>query len=195
VADVMLWWATRSTALVALVLLGLTLALGVLAGSGSPRARVVLQQVHRTASMLAVLLVGVHVATVVADPHVDLGLVDVVVPFGSSWHVVATGLGTLALDLLVAIALTSALRSRLPGPAWRAVHVVAYACWPIAAVHALGTGTDRSAVMTVVAATALVVLPAVAWRLTRIRSHGARVGVLLAMVALGALVGAVGVTP
>ena len=191
----MLWWATRSTALVALALLGLTLALGVAAGSGTPRARAVVQHVHRTASMLAVLLVGAHIATVVADPHIDLGLVDVVVPFGTSWHVVETGLGTTAFDLLIAVALTSALRTRLPGPAWRGVHVLAYACWPVAAVHALGTGTDRSAVTVVVLATAAVITPAVAWRLARGSSNRTRLCALLSLVALGALAGAVGLTP
>ena len=42
--------------------------------------------------------------------------------------------------------MTSVLRARLGLRAWRAVHWAAYACWPVAVLHGLGTGTDaRSA--------------------------------------------------
>ena len=55
------------------------------------------------------------------------------------------GLGALALDLLIALVVTSLVRARLGLRAWRAVHWVAYACWPVALLHGLGTGTDASA--------------------------------------------------
>ena len=52
------------------------------------------------------------------------------------------GLGAAAFDLLLAVAITSALRERLGHRAWRAVHWTAYAVWPLAVVHGLGTGSD-----------------------------------------------------
>jgi hypothetical protein len=52
------------------------------------------------------------------------------------------GLGALAFDLLIALAITSLMRQRLGHRAWRVTHWLAYACWPIALVHALGTGSD-----------------------------------------------------
>ena len=54
------------------------------------------------------------------------------------------GLGALAFDLLVALVVTSLLRRRLGLRAWRAVHWLAYACWPVALVHGWGTGTRRA---------------------------------------------------
>ena len=69
-------------------------------------------------------------------------LVDVVVPFVGAYRPFWLGLGALALDLLAALIVTSLLRARIGLRAWRAVHWVAYACWPVALVHGLGTGSD-----------------------------------------------------
>jgi DMSO/TMAO reductase YedYZ heme-binding membrane subunit len=52
------------------------------------------------------------------------------------------GLGTLAFDLLLAIAITSMVRRRLGYRTWRAIHWLAYASWPVAVLHGLGTGSD-----------------------------------------------------
>lgn len=105
-----LWWIARSTSLVALVLVTLTLALGVAAGPGRPQTRVVLQSLQRSVSMLAVLLLTVHVVTLLLDAYVDLGPADVVVPFGSEYRRRA-----LAWSLSMAAAVVP------PGPArpWR----------------------------------------------------------------------------
>lgn len=187
----MLWWTTRSTSLVALVLLTVVLVLGVAAGSGRPETRVVVQSVHRAAALLAVLLVAVHVATVVADPHVELGVVDVVVPFGSGHARLATGLGTVAVDLLLAVVVTSALRTRLGGRAWRAVHAMAYALWPVAALHGVGAGTDERAVRVVAVVCGAAVLGGVGWRLVRGAGPRGAVTVALGLVATGLVAGVV----
>ena len=63
-------------------------------------------------------------------------------PFTSPYRTFWLGLGTVAFDLLLAVVLTSLLRVRLGYRAWRAVHWLGYACWPVALWHGLGTGTD-----------------------------------------------------
>jgi DMSO/TMAO reductase YedYZ heme-binding membrane subunit len=76
------------------------------------------------------------------------------------------GLGALAIDLAVAIVVTSLLRFRIGLRAWRAVHRLAYAAWPIAVVHGIGAASDlRSGVLLdVMLATIAAVVVAVAWR-------------------------------
>jgi sulfoxide reductase heme-binding subunit YedZ len=187
----MLWWVARSTSLVALVLLTVTLALGIAAGSGRPQTRVVVQLVHRNASLLAVALVAVHVGTLVVDPHVDLGLVDLVVPFGSDFHRLATGLGTVALDLVLTVAVTSGLRTRLGGRAWRTVHAMAYALWPVAALHGLGAGTDVAVVRWLTLTCAVAVGVAVTCRLSRSHSRAASLLTIAGLATTGALAGVV----
>src|ERR1700722_14708205 len=61
------------------------------------------------------------------------------------------GLGAAAFDLLLAVMITSLLRERLGHRAWRAVHWLAFAVWPLAVVHGLATGSDvRQGWMTVI---------------------------------------------
>lgn len=142
------WFLTRGTGAIALVLLTLSLALGV-ANVGRVRSvrvpRFVVDAVHRNASLLAVVFLGVHVATSLLDGFAPISLLDVVVPFGSAYRPVWLGLGALAFDLLIAVALTSLLRRRLGYDKWRAIHWLAYACWPVALLHGLGTGSDTKA--------------------------------------------------
>ena len=140
-----LWFITRGTGAISLVLLTLTVALGI---ANVRRTRIgatprfVLDSVHRSASLLAVSFVAVHVLTTLLDGFAPITLLDVIVPFGSKYRPLWLGLGTVAFDLLIAIVLTSLLRRRLGYRAWRTTHWLAYASWPIALVHGLGTGSD-----------------------------------------------------
>ena len=133
-----LWFLTRGTGAVALILLTLSVAIGV---ANVRRVhtdyvpRFALQAVHRDVSLLAVAFVVVHVATSVLDSFAPIHLIDIVVPFGSVYRPLWLGLGAVAFDLLIAIALTSLLRQRLGYSAWRATHWLAYVSWPVALLH------------------------------------------------------------
>ena len=52
------------------------------------------------------------------------------------------GLGTIALDLMVAVFVSSLLRAHLKPGHWRGIHWLGYASWPIALAHTFGMGTD-----------------------------------------------------
>ncbi len=139
------WYLTRSTGAVSLILLTLSVALGVAGVSrfSSPRwPRFVLDALHRNVSLLALAFLVVHILTAVLDSFAPISLVDAIVPFGGSYRPFWLGLGAVAFDLLLAVALTSMMRRRLGYGAWRATHWLSYACWPIALLHGLGTGSD-----------------------------------------------------
>jgi methionine sulfoxide reductase heme-binding subunit len=140
-----LWYTTRATGVVALILLTATVVLGVtgvfrLAGPNWPR--VITAGLHRNISLLALMFVIVHILTTVLDSFVHITLLNAVIPFSSSYRRLWLGLGAVAFDLLLAVLLTSLIRERLPQRFWRTVHWLSYACWPIALWHGLGTGTD-----------------------------------------------------
>lgn len=140
-----LWYLTRGSGAVALVLLTASVSLGVLMALRltSPRwPRFALGWVHRNLSLLAVAFVALHVVTTVADGYAPIGLKDAIIPFASPYRPVWLGLGTLAFDLLLALVVTSYLRHRIGARAWRGVHWLAYVSWPVALVHSLGTGSD-----------------------------------------------------
>jgi methionine sulfoxide reductase heme-binding subunit len=142
-----LWYATRAAGLVALVLLTATTALGLLAaGRISTRRwpRFLVAGLHRNISLLALVFLALHIGTTVVDTYTSIGLQDALVPFLSGYHRFWLGLGAIASDLLIAVSLTSALRSHIGHRLWRAVHWCGYLCWPIALAHGLGIGTDAS---------------------------------------------------
>ena len=178
-----LWYLTRATGLVSLILLSATVVLGTVASVGWTTARwprFLSQSVHRNLSLFCLALIAVHVVSTVGDGYVPIGLADAVIPFRSPYRPVWVGLGALAFDMVLAVAITSALRRRIGAAAWRGVHWLAYACWPIAVVHGLGSGSDArlpGATLVFVACTGSVAA-AVAWRLGagRARSVGWRLG-------------------
>jgi ferric reductase like protein len=164
------WYATRATGVVALVLLTLVVALGV-AGSLRLRSerwpRFVVTGLHRNLTLLTLAFLVGHIATTVLDSFTPIGLRDAFIPFLASYRPIWVGLGAVALDLLLALTLTSLLRARIGFRAWRSLHWLAYAAWPIALAHGLGTGSDARfgwLQALSVACVALVGL-ALAWRL------------------------------
>jgi len=185
-----LWYLTRGTGTVSLVLLTISLALGIAnvrRAHTSTVPRFVFDAVHRSVSLLALAFVVVHVVTSVLDPFAPIRLIDAVIPFVSSYRPVWLGLGAVASDVLIAIVLTSLLRRRFGYRTWRATHWVAYACWPIALVHGLGAGSDArtSWMLLLTAGCVLIVLVAVWIRaLAGWPDHsGVRVSAMLASIA------------
>jgi methionine sulfoxide reductase heme-binding subunit len=142
-----LWYATRASGIGALILLTVTMVLG-LATTGRARARnwpgFAQQEIHRRISIIAVVFLAIHVITSLLDTYVHIGWFAIVVPFTSPYSRFWVGLGTLALDLMVTVFISSLLRTRLDPGTWRGIHWLAYASWPIALVHTYGIGTDST---------------------------------------------------
>jgi methionine sulfoxide reductase heme-binding subunit len=165
-----LWYTTRATGLVAMVLLTISMACGLLSSVGYQRPdlpRFVTIGLHRSSSLLALAFTAVHVITTVTDGYVNIPVQDAVIPFISSYRPLWLSLGTIAFDLMLALTITSLLRSRMGYRTWRAVHWASYACWPVALLHGLGTGTDTPVrwvlVLTLLCVAAVTAL--IAWRL------------------------------
>lgn len=185
------WYVTRATGAVALLLMTISVVLGVMGSmrvSAPPRwPRFAIDTVHRDISLLAIAVIVVHVVTTVLDGFAPVTLLDGVIPFLSPYRTVWLGLGTVAFDLLIALAVTSLVRRRLGYRSWRAVHWLAYVSWPIAVLHGLGTGTDAKSAW-LLALTVICVVAVVAVVLARIArsattAPGLRTGTALLAVA------------
>jgi hypothetical protein len=84
-----LWYLTRGSGLVLLVVLTASVVVGILSSGGwAPRhwPRFVVTGLHRNLSLLAVALLVVHVLTAELDPFAPLGWLAVVVPFLSPYR-------------------------------------------------------------------------------------------------------------
>jgi methionine sulfoxide reductase heme-binding subunit len=139
------WYLTRSTGVVALVLLTGAVGLGVLdvrRFSSARWPRFVVDGLHRNVSLLAMVFLALHILTSVLDSFAPISLLDAFVPFAGAYRPFWLGLGAVAFDMLLAVTITSMLRQRIGYTSWRAIHWLAYASWPIALLHGFGTGSD-----------------------------------------------------
>ena len=167
-----LWYLTRGSGAVSLLLLTAIVVLGVAnVARWSPERtpRFVVQRVHRDLSLLVLVFIAIHIATVVIDGFAPIRWVDAVVPFGSAYRPIWLGFGALAFDLLLAIAITSLLRARLGYPIWRAIHWTTYGTWVVAVLHGAGVGSDTSTpwMLGLVGVSVGAVLAAAVWRIAR----------------------------
>jgi methionine sulfoxide reductase heme-binding subunit len=171
-SNTILWYATRGAGAVSLILLTGVVLLGIattMRWSSPGWPRFVTTGLHRNLALLTLIFLGLHIITAVIDPFTALGWTAAVIPFGSSYRRFWLGLGVVALDLLLAIVLTSLLRGLFGHRAWRLIHWLTYASWPIAVVHGIGTGSDTRFAWMIAVDLLCVgsVAAAVAWRLTR----------------------------
>jgi methionine sulfoxide reductase heme-binding subunit len=169
------WYASRATGVVALLLLTAVLVLGILVNRqgrlpGLPRFAVT--SLHRNISLLAVAFIAVHVLTAVLDTYVSIPVSAGVIPFTSGYERFWLGLGAISFDLMLAMIITSLLRGRLNRTLWRAVHLLAYASWPVALAHSIGSSRDlqHGWMLGLGVFCALAVAVAIVWRL----AHAAR---------------------
>src|ERR1700760_3481915 len=139
------WYISRATGVVALLLLTAGMVLGMLINRrgrlpGLPRFAVT--SLHRNLSLMAVVFIVIHVITAVLDGFVSIPLISGVVPFTSGYEGFWLGLGAISLDLMLALIVTSLIRGRLSRRVWKAVHWLAYASWPVAFAHSIGSSSD-----------------------------------------------------
>jgi predicted ferric reductase len=141
----MLWYTARATGLMAFVLLSTTVALGLITRkrvSHPGWSRFVQQELHRRVSMIAVSFLAIHILSSVLDTYVHIGWFAIVIPFASAYDRFFVGLGAIALDLALAVYVSSLFKSRIRDRTWRALHWLSYVSWPVAAAHSVGIGTD-----------------------------------------------------
>ncbi len=140
------WYLMRGSGFVALGLLTLTLGLGIANVARWQRGRwtrAIVALVHRNASLLAVAFLAIHVTTAISDKYVSISPLATIIPGLSGYDPLWIGLAAVAVDVTLAVIVTSLLRGRLGRRTWRAVHWLAYLAWPTALVHAIGAGSGR----------------------------------------------------
>jgi DMSO/TMAO reductase YedYZ heme-binding membrane subunit len=140
------WYLARGTGAVTLLLLTAVVVIGILGPlrvTGGRWPRFAIDTLHRDLSLLVIALLVVHIVTSVLDSFVSISLPEAVIPFIiSGYRPLWLGLGALAFDILLALAITSLVRRRLGYRTWRLVHWLAYVSFPVAVLHGLGTGSD-----------------------------------------------------
>lgn len=147
-AQLFLWLLARATGLASYIALclsiltGVALRTSVLDFLAKNRA---LRATHDFMTWLWIPVGATHVATLVLDRTAQVTLRDVVLPFGVAYAPLEIGLGTISLDLLVLVTLTSWLRRRMDDRLWRWIHRTSYIAFVALFLHAFRSGTDFDA--------------------------------------------------
>ena len=146
-ADQFFWVLARVSglssyaALAVALITGIALRSAVLDRLGSNRS---LRAVHEYTTLLWIPLAALHLLSLLLDSTARIGLVDLVVPFHSSYGTLAIGLGALSLDVLLIVTVTAFLKRRMNKTAWLCLHRLAYAAFALIFFHAVLSGTDFS---------------------------------------------------
>jgi methionine sulfoxide reductase heme-binding subunit len=158
------WFVMRSSGLVAVGLLTVSVVLGLIGPRLRPAARLTSIGVHRASSVAGTLLLAAHIGLAILDPWIVLDWPAAFVPGIASWERWGVALGALAVDLLLVVIITTATRMRAPR-LWRRAHLLAYPVWVLAVGHGLLVGTDAAAMRALAIGSTAAVLAGVAIRL------------------------------
>ena len=129
---------------VALVALTAAVGVGIVAADRivmTPSRRVVAQAVHRAVSLAALAFLVTHIVLEILAHRSHV--LDAFIPFLAHGRTFYIGLGTVASDLVILLMVTGIARGRFANRwpwTWRAIHLTAYLCWPLAIVHGLLAG-------------------------------------------------------
>jgi len=144
------WWlASCASGLVALVLvtisvfLGLTMAGKVMRRPGLSKK---LMAAHEQTALAGLVAIAVHGIALLGDPWLHPGVAGVAVPFAMSFKTAFTALGNIGGYLAALLGLSYYVRRRVGAKLWRKAHRATVVVWLLGLVHALGAGSDASAV-------------------------------------------------
>lgn len=144
------WWlASRASGLVALVLVTVSVGLG-LAMAGKVMRRPGLSKkllaIHEQTALAGLVAIAVHGIALLGDPWLHPGVSGIAVPFAMSFKTAFTGLGVIGGYLAALLGLSYYVRKRVGARLWRKAHRATVLVYVLGLVHALGAGTDATAV-------------------------------------------------
>lgn len=194
------WDVARTGGIVAYILLTLSVVLGLALSMRWQRPqwpRLITNEMHTYLTLLSLVFIAVHVLAVWIDPFTRFSWRDVFIPFATSYHTVWMAAGIVGTYLMLAIWISSQLRSRIGYAWWRRLHTMTFVVYLFSTVHGLGIGTDskQAWALTLYAGSILVIGALMIRRLltpigTRGQSHP-RLATLTAAIVLGSLLWAI----
>ncbi len=152
------WFASRAFGIVAVVMLGVSVAIG-LAMSGRlmrrPGLPAKLRRFHEASTLVTLGLIVAHGGLLLFDSYLRPGITGVTLPFAMSYRPVFTGVGIIAGWLAAILGLSFYARRLIGARTWRKLHRLTIAVYVLALVHVVGAGTSAHSPWMVAMLTAL----------------------------------------
>jgi predicted ferric reductase len=142
------WYLSRGSALIAFVLLWVSMLMGVLITSrlsqlwpGGPAAF----DLHQYLSLLGLAFAGMHGVLLLGDSYMNYSLVQILLPFSSAqYKPIWVGLGQAGFYVWAVLVGSYYVRRKIGGATWRWLHFASFVCYLGALLHGLVSGTDSS---------------------------------------------------
>ena len=138
------WYLARSAGFLAYLFAWGSVVWGLLMSTRAiPKAdRGTLYILHRLLGLGSVVFLAVHLWALFLDPWANFSVKDLFVPFAAHYRPFWMDCGILAAYLLIAVAVTSIVQSRLPRVVWRGIHYLSFLTFALGLAHGIGSGTD-----------------------------------------------------
>ena len=140
------WYLSRASALIAYVLLWLSMATGLLITNKLARlwpGGLTAFDLHQFTSLLGLAFALFHALILMGDKYINYSLAQVLVPFNSTgYKPVWVGLGQIGFYLLAIVGLSFYVRKRLGHRSWRIIHYLSFLTFTLALLHGILAGTD-----------------------------------------------------
>jgi len=144
--SVQIWWfVTRAAGFVAYFLLWLSTAWGLAVSSKifDPLIqRDYTYDFHQYLSLFAIGFLFLHVVVLLLDHYAPFSLLQVLIPFTSTYRPVWVGIGVISFYLILLVTVTFYMRKRIGSRAFRVIHVLSLVGYLGATFHAIYAGTD-----------------------------------------------------
>jgi sulfoxide reductase heme-binding subunit YedZ len=163
------WITSRAAGVVALLAASLAVTAGLLMSGRFVARTVDLRVVHESLSLATLVALAVHAFALLGDGFVHLSLLDITVPFASSYQRFWMAIGITGGWMLALLGLSYYARARIGVARWRTLHRFTALAWLLGIAHAIGLGTDTGTAwfLLALAAVALPALGLLAMRLAQ----------------------------
>jgi methionine sulfoxide reductase heme-binding subunit len=145
----LVWWlVSRASGVVALVLVSLSVLIGLAMAAklfNKPGRKRALVRWHEYLALIALVAIATHGLALLGDGWLKPGLRGISVPFALGYRPGFTGIGIIAGYLAVLLGPSFYLRRRIGARRWRKLHRATVLIWLLSAVHAIGAGSDATA--------------------------------------------------
>jgi methionine sulfoxide reductase heme-binding subunit len=141
------WYMTRAAGLTAYILLWFSVAWGLAVPSkilDNLLHRSFTYDFHQFISLLALGFMLLHIGVLLLDTYLPFSVLQILVPFTSTYRPLWTGIGILGFYLALLVTVTYYIRGRIGMKAFRAIHTLSLLSYLGVTLHGLMSGTDSS---------------------------------------------------
>jgi len=142
------WFISRSSGVLAYLLLTLSVVWGLVQSGAILRPTIppaLALGLHNFLSWAGLVMSALHALVLLGDNNPTMNLADIVIPFVGPYRPIWVGLGVVGIYLMLLVSVSFYVRSKIGQKNFRLLHYTSYAAFLLVSWHAMGAGTDTSA--------------------------------------------------